>query len=248
MCESLHDSPASSRQIPLYQWTVLPFCSATIPDGRKSRRSVSRVLSTPPSLKRAGAGRPFLWDGCYHPPQATNPGGEPENLRVRILGRLIHALHCRASGAKCRTIRLQHTTPAAPIRSCSRWGLPCPLCYQRGGALLPHRFTLTLADQGGLFSVALSLGSPPPDVIRHRFSVEPGLSSSRILHLPAAVQPSGGCLLPARPRRVNQGPYRRRAPHCRPIFLTAQMLGQKMPLKRADDIRRRQAHIIADRR
>ena len=30
---------------------------------------------------------------------------------------------------------------------------------------------------GGLFSVALSLESPPPDVIRHRVSVEPGLSS-----------------------------------------------------------------------
>jgi len=31
---------------------------------------------------------------------------------------------------------------------------------------------------GGLLSVALSLGSPPPDVIRHRISVEPGLSSA----------------------------------------------------------------------
>ena len=31
--------------------------------------------------------------------------------------------------------------------------------------------------RGGLFSVALSLGSPPPDVIRHRMSMEPGLSS-----------------------------------------------------------------------
>ena len=32
--------------------------------------------------------------------------------------------------------------PAAPIRSCSRWGLPCrPRCRGRG-ALLPHRFTL----------------------------------------------------------------------------------------------------------
>jgi len=31
---------------------------------------------------------------------------------------------------------------------------------------------------GGLLSVALSLGSPPPDVIRRRFSVEPGLSSA----------------------------------------------------------------------
>jgi hypothetical protein len=30
---------------------------------------------------------------------------------------------------------------------------------------------------GGLFSVALSLGSPPPAVSRHRIPVEPGLSS-----------------------------------------------------------------------
>src|SRR5438067_13311264 len=37
---------------------------------------------------------------------------------------------------------------------------------KRGGAL------------GGVISVALSLGSPPPDVIRHRLSVEPGLSSN----------------------------------------------------------------------
>ena len=30
-----------------------------------------------------------------------------------------------------------------PIRSCSRWGLPCRPCCQRRGGLLPHRFTLT---------------------------------------------------------------------------------------------------------
>jgi len=35
----------------------------------------------------------------------------------------------------------------------------------------------TEALGGGLLSVALSLGSPPPDVIRHRVPVEPGLSS-----------------------------------------------------------------------
>ena len=37
------------------------------------------------------------------------------------------------------------------------------------------------AKAGGILSVALSLRSPPPDVIRHRFSVEPGLSSPRNL-------------------------------------------------------------------
>ena len=32
---------------------------------------------------------------------------------------------------------------AVPIRSCSRWGLPCRLRCRRRGALLPHPFTLT---------------------------------------------------------------------------------------------------------
>ena len=31
---------------------------------------------------------------------------------------------------------------AVPIRSCSRWGLPCRRRCRRRGALLPHRFTL----------------------------------------------------------------------------------------------------------
>ncbi|TCL74979.1 hypothetical protein EV286_102543 [Rhizobium sp. BK251] len=75
-----------------------------------------------------------------------------------------------------------------PIRSCSRWGLPCRSCCQARGGLLPHPFTLTpptfpshcsrrKSRRGGLLSVALSLRSPSPDVIRHRTSVEPGLSS-----------------------------------------------------------------------
>ncbi len=34
---------------------------------------------------------------------------------------------------------------SSPIWPCSRWGLPCDLCYQRPGALLPHPFTLACA-------------------------------------------------------------------------------------------------------
>src|SRR5262249_61085538 len=41
-----------------------------------------------------------------------------------------------------------------------------------------------------LLSVALSLGSPPPDVIRHRSSVEPGLSSPPAFR-PLPERPSG---------------------------------------------------------
>ncbi len=75
---------------------------------------------------------------------------------------------------------------AVPIWSCSRWGLPCRSCCQQRGALLPHHFNLAWPvfpkeEQAvsGFISVALSLGSPPPVVIRHRVSVEPGLSSAR---------------------------------------------------------------------
>jgi hypothetical protein len=82
---------------------------------------------------------------------------------------------------------------AVPIRSCSRWGLPCRRRCRRRGALLPHHFTLTAANansRGGMFSVALSLGSHPPDVIRHRLSAEPGLSS------PATFRFSGAAVRP----------------------------------------------------
>ena len=41
---------------------------------------------------------------------------------------------------------------------------------------------------GGLLSVALSLGSPPPAINRHRVSMEPGLSSPRRVSL----LPKGG--------------------------------------------------------
>ena len=42
---------------------------------------------------------------------------------------------------------------------------------------ISHHFTLTMACHGGIFSVALSLGLPPPGVTRHPDPVEPGLSS-----------------------------------------------------------------------
>ena len=51
---------------------------------------------------------------------------------------------------------------AAPIRSCTRWGLPCRSCCQDRGALLPHPFDLAGPKTGGVLSVALSLGGEPP--------------------------------------------------------------------------------------
>ena len=84
--------------------------------------------------------------------------------------------------------------PAIPIWSCSRWGLPCRRRYRKRGALLPHHFTLAAPPEDRVWryvSVALSLGSPPPAVSRHRVSVEPGLSSPRPRGRRAAIRPSG---------------------------------------------------------
>ena len=81
-----------------------------------------------------------------------------------------------------------------PIRFCSRWGLPCRFCCQSRGGLLPHPFTLAApkpeGPAGGLLSVALSLGSPPPAINRHRVSMEPGLSSPAAFRL-LLVRPPG---------------------------------------------------------
>lgn len=71
----------------------------------------------------------------------------------------------------------QRTSRKTPIWHCSQWGLPCRLRCRKRGELLPHRFTLTSDIEGGLFSVALSLGLPPPGVTRHCCPMESGLSS-----------------------------------------------------------------------
>jgi len=68
-------------------------------------------------------------------------------------------------------------------------GLAVPLPLPAARCALTAPFHPYRENRGGLFSVALSLGSPPPGVTRHHISVEPGLSSRRCR--PAIIQPSG---------------------------------------------------------
>ena len=56
------------------------------------------------------------------------------------------------------------------------FAMPFPLPDPRCALTAPFHPCL-IRRGGGSFSVALSLGLPPPDVIRHRMSMEPGLSS-----------------------------------------------------------------------
>ena len=84
--------------------------------GCGASRSVSRVLSRSP--KRFG-GNHSSGTPLARTPLATYPNGDPK------------------TGPRA----LRHA--AVPIRSCSRWGLPCASRCRAAGGLLPHPFTLT---------------------------------------------------------------------------------------------------------
>jgi hypothetical protein len=116
-------------------------------------------------------------------PGSVWPAGEPADVTAIPLVR-------RLPGASSNLPeRLIGTDPApkgraVPIRFCSRWGLPCRRRCRRRGALLPHRFTLAATIRYAPRRSLLCGTVPgsgrnrrPPDVIRHRWSMEPGLSS-----------------------------------------------------------------------
>ncbi len=162
-----------------------PPCS---PPAHDRRDRLGRAF-LPPQGEAFGGGRCLL-AGL---PAWQTVGGKKENVRrpvSRVLYRFRGDDHssgmCVATHlARPTRTAMRKTSPAVPIWSCSRWGLPCRLCCQSRGALLPHHFNLAgpnlpkkTGALGGVISVALSLGSPPPAVNRHRLSVEPGLSSN----------------------------------------------------------------------
>ena len=111
------------------------------------RGSVSRVLCTFPKEKAV-----IIHLGCPLPNTSCNlPGRRPGN------------------GAICRLYLVLLPTG---------FTLPWPLPATRCALTAPfHPYLPQKYGAGGLLSVALSLESPPPDVIRRRVSVEPGLSS-----------------------------------------------------------------------
>ncbi len=60
-----------------------------------------------------------------------------------VAGRLARPTRAAAAETRLAGTGPETGRPAAPIRSCSRWGLPCRCRCRRRGALLPHPFTLT---------------------------------------------------------------------------------------------------------
>jgi hypothetical protein len=136
--------------------------SPTPGDGRVCRISAPKQRcqlackpgSVWPALLRTW--RPFLWGRRHRRPRCDQPGRQ------------------RGSTLGC----IPKDRPGRPYSVLLRVGLamPLPLPAARCALTAPfHPYPARM--QGGLLSVALSLGSPPPDVIRHPVSVEPGLSS-----------------------------------------------------------------------
>ena len=106
----------------------------------------------------AAPGWPFLWDDRCRPPHATYP---------RIW---------RGS----RLARIAPDPSSYAVLLPAGFAVPRPLPAARCALTAPfhpYRRSGRTRVAGGLFSVALSLGSRPPAVNRRRSSMEPGLSS-----------------------------------------------------------------------
>ena len=149
---------------PLAQYSPFVLVDNSV-DGKSARRPVSRVLSDPAQKKR-GAGTAIPLGRASLRASRDQPGQQGGNAPasrgkspVRAAGHPYSVL-----------LPVGFTLP--PLLPGARCALTAPFH--------PCRLALVLALRriGGLFSVALSLGSPPPAVSRHRVPVEPGLSST----------------------------------------------------------------------
>ena len=161
--------------------------------GRGRPRSGKRTRQTackPGSVPGKPGGRPFVWDARCRTPRATNPG----------------------DGAKTC---LAAARPVAPIRSCSRWGLPCRPRRRGRGALLPHPFTLAAGASlprrrsalCGTFPGVAPAGRYPAPCLRGARTFLPPARGRK-----AAVRPSDASSIWARRAAVTRGAGRRHGP------------------------------------
>jgi len=171
-------------------------------NGHAARRDGSAGLC---ASARSGRERPMRQTACK--PGSVRPcGRDGHSSATRLAARLVRPT--RAAGRECPCV----TCPGFPGPAAGRpysvllpvgFALPLPLPGARCALAAPFHPCPRgiLPGAGGIISVALSLGSPPPAVGRHRIPVEPGLSSDACAS--AAVRPSGDCR-DARARAVGQ--------------------------------------------
>lgn len=106
---------------------------------------------------------------------------KPGSVRCALQGMAIHLGRPSPNASRDLPGRRRGNTPGLaayrPYSVLLPVGFTLPPSLPRARCALTAPFHPYRPKAGGLLSVALSLGSPPPGVTRHRVSVEPGLSS-----------------------------------------------------------------------
>ena len=162
---------------------------------RAGARIMLRPPFRPPLSARCGEPLPGPWSAVASTlrsevdqpackPGSVGPASELADVAAIPLGRPLPAASSNQPGRRAWRAGLP-----LPSRegACRPYSVLLPVGFAVPSALPRPRCALTAPfhpdpatdepSQGGLLSVALSLGSPPPEVIRHRLSMEPGLSS-----------------------------------------------------------------------
>jgi hypothetical protein len=172
------------------------------------RRSSPRFLRRPAHC-RPGHCRKFKRQPAYKPGSVWRGRVSPSARDGHSSGTAVARRLERPTRATARRRARKHCCLQSPLFGLAPGGA-CRAPDVAARAVRSYR-TLSplprdagLADRlrGGLLSVALSLGFPPPDVIRRRVSVEPGLSSA------LRQRPSGRLadLFDRNRSRLNQAP------------------------------------------
>ena len=125
---------------------------------------------------------------------------------------------------------------AVPIRSCSRWGLPCRRRCRRRGALLPHRFTLTAAQRNaprrsvlcGTFPGLAPAGRYPAPLVHGARTFLPGNLSVLPERPSGRLTQRGMGALGRRRQEAARGVQKQRAADARRMFLGRPRLGEQL--------------------
>jgi hypothetical protein len=163
-------------------------CRATLADFACARHD--DLTSAPARVGRPAicGGRPVLRQPACKPGSVRRDTEDVSRVTAIPLGCRLPGISSNLPGRPDPDIDPGPFGPAAPIRSCSRWGLPCRLRYRTRGALLPHRFTLAAGMPRrfvfcGTFPGVTPAGCYPAPYVRGARTFLPAGG--------AAVQPAG---------------------------------------------------------
>src|SRR5581483_9574605 len=171
----------------------LPFCRELNDPGFGNvvprdyqKLDATKIGGRPAVFRRAPFG---MYQPAYKPGSGWHAGKRPAHVTAIPLGRRLPGASSNQPGRQDLDTDPEAASACAQAAPRRPYSVLLPVGFAVPPTLPPARCALTAPfhpccapsqsrmGSSGLFSVALSLGSRPPDVIRHRRSMEPGLSS-----------------------------------------------------------------------